>query len=160
MPRLPREIEITSLALVDWRPPDAIVDVACSKGTYIRVLAEDLGAAAGTCAHLAALRRTATGGFTVADAVTLDALEAMDEGDRLSRLAPVDVLVTGLARVDLDAAAAARFRHGVAVPVEGAHDGRCVVYAGGVLLGLAELRAGVAHPARLVAAPPEAPVSS
>jgi len=160
VPRLPREIEITALALVDWRPPDAIVDVACSKGTYIRVLAEDLGVAAGTCAHLAALRRTATGGFTVADAVPLDALEAMDENARRARLLPFDVLVAGLARVDLPDDAAARFRNGVAVAVAAGREGRCVVYSGGILLGLADLRDGVAHPARLVAAPPPEPVSS
>jgi tRNA pseudouridine55 synthase len=160
VPRVPREIEVTALDLVDWRPPDAVVDVACSKGTYVRVLAEDLGAAAGTCAHLAALRRTAAGGFTVAAAVSLEALEAMDEDGRRARLLPVDVLVAGLARVDLPGDTAARFRHGVAVPVADGREGRCVVYGEGVLLGLADVRAGIAHPARLVAAPPAEPVSS
>ena len=64
------------------------------------------------------------------------------------------------ARVDLPEDAAARFRNGVAVPVAGGREGRCVVYSGGILLGLADLRDGVAHPARLVAAPPPEPVSS
>jgi tRNA pseudouridine55 synthase len=160
VPRPPREIDITSLVLVGWSPPDAVVDVACSKGTYIRVLAEDLGAAAGTCAHLAALRRTATGGFGVGDAVTLDGLEAMDASARTALLLPVDVLVAGLPRLDLAEDAAARFRHGAAVPAAGLPAGRSVVYGGGALIGLADVRDGVAHPARLVAAPAAEPVSS
>ena len=160
VPRLPREIEIASLALVVWRPPDVVIDVVCSKGTYIRVLAEDLGIAAGTCAHLAALRRTATGAFSIADAVPLDRLEAMDEAERRTHLRPVDVLVTGMPRIDLADDAAARFLHGVPVPVGPDREaGRCVVYAGGVLLGLADLRGGVAHPARLLATPRVEPVS-
>jgi tRNA pseudouridine55 synthase len=160
VPRPPREIDITSLVLVGWSPPDAIVDVACGKGTYIRVLAEDLGAAAGTCAHLAALRRTATGGFGIGDAVTLDRLEAMDASARTALLLPVDVLVAGLPRLDLADDAAARFRHGAAVPAAGLSAGRSVVYGGGALIGLADIRDGVAHPARLVAAPAAEPVSS
>ena len=159
IPRPAREIAIDALALVGWRPPDAVIDVACSKGTYVRVLAEDIGTAAGTCAHLAALRRTATGGFPLAEAVTLDALEAMSDDDRLALLRPVDVLVSGMPRVDLDAAGAARFRHGAAVAAADATPGRCVVYAPDGLLGLAEVRDGVVHPARLVAAPDTEAVS-
>jgi tRNA pseudouridine55 synthase len=160
VPRPPREIDIASLVLVGWSPPDAVVDVACGKGTYVRVLAEDLGAAAGTCAHLAALRRTATGGFGIGDAVTLDRLEAMDASARTALLLPVDVLVAGLPRLDLADDAAARFRHGAAVPAAGLPAGRSVVYGGGALIGLADIRDGVAHPARLVAAPAAEPVSS
>jgi len=106
VPRAPREVEIRDLALVDWRVPDAIVDVACSKGTYVRVLAEDLGVALGTCAHLAALVRTGTGGFDLADAVGLDAIEAMAPDDRPALLRPVDGLLAALPRLDLAADAA------------------------------------------------------
>ena len=160
IPRPPRPIELHSLALREWRPPDAVVDVRCSKGTYVRVLAEDLGAAAGTCAHLAALRRTATGGFVIDDAVTLDALEAMAPDARLARLRPVDVLVADMQRVDLAPDDVERFRHGVAVASTGPASGRCVVYGAGALLGLADVDAGIAHPARLVAESPSEPVSS
>jgi len=61
VPRPPREIDISHLALLAWNAPDAVLDVACSKGTYIRVLAEDIGRTLGCGAHLAGLRRTATG---------------------------------------------------------------------------------------------------
>jgi tRNA pseudouridine55 synthase len=160
VPRPPRTIEITSLALVDWRPPDAVIDVACSKGTYVRVLAEDVAAAAGTCGHLAGLRRTATGGFSVGDAVTLEALEAMPEAMRVDRLLPVEILVAGMPRVDLDGADAIRFSHGGAVAAGAGSEGRRVVFAEGRLLGLADARDGRLHPARLVSPPAEAAVSS
>ena len=160
IPRPARAIEIHALALLDWRPPDAVVDVRCSKGTYVRVLAEELGEAAGTCAHLAALRRTATGGFGIGDAVTLEALEAMDADARLACLRPVDVLVAGMPQVELAPGDVERFRHGVAVPVAGSASGRCVVFGTGELLGLADVDAGVARPARLLAEPMKAPVSS
>ena len=160
IPRPARAIEIHALALLDWRPPDAVVDVRCSKGTYVRVLAEELGEAAGTCAHLAALRRTATGGFGIDDAVTLEALEAMDADARQACLRPVDVLVAGMPRVELASDDVERFRHGVAVPVAGSASGRCVVFGTGELLGLADVDAGVARPARLLAEPGKVPVSS
>ena len=110
--------------------------------------------AAGSSAHLAALRRTATGGFRLADAVTLERLEALGPGERAALLLPVDALVRDLPRVDLPDHDAARFRHGGAAPAPGAADGRAAVYANGGLLGLAEVAGGVARPARLVAAPP------
>lgn len=94
--REPREIVIHALRLVDWSAPDAIVDVSCSKGTYVRVLAEDLGLALESCAYLAALRRTATGGFGIADASTLEELEALDMQQRVARLLPVDAALSCL----------------------------------------------------------------
>jgi len=161
IPRPPREIEIHALRILDWRPPDLVLEVACSKGTYVRVLAEDLGAAAGSCAHLAALRRTGTGGFRLADAITLERLEAMAPGEREACLLPADTLVRGMPRVDLPEREAARFRHGVAVPAPGAASGRSAVFANGVLLGLAEIEGGTARPARLVVPPvPGGEVSS
>ena len=68
IPREPRAIHLHALALRSLEGPLAVIDVECSKGTYVRVLAEEIGAALGTCAHLAALRRTGTGGFDVDDA--------------------------------------------------------------------------------------------
>lgn len=99
--RPPREIVIHSLALIDWSPSDAIVDIHCSKGTYIRALAEDLGAALGSCAHLAALRRIQSGAFRVDEALTLDALEALDPALRTARLLPVDAAVAALPALTL-----------------------------------------------------------
>src|SRR3954464_15738267 len=101
VPRTPRPIVVHALDLVEWRTPDAIVDIACSKGTYVRVLAEDVGEALGCGAHLAALRRTATGGFGLDDAVSLQALEAMDEPARDGRLLPAACLVADMPRIAL-----------------------------------------------------------
>lgn len=115
VPRTPRPIVIHALDLVALDAGLAVVDVACSKGTYVRVLAEDLGIALGTFAHLAGLRRTGTGGFDLRDAVTLTALEADDEESRLRCLLAPDVLIAELPRLDLDAAQARAVRHGRAI---------------------------------------------
>ncbi len=117
IPRAAREVVVESLALVDWSPPDAVIDVRCGKGTYVRVLAEDLGDALGSCAHLAALRRTASGPFSLDRAVTLEALEALTLPARDALLLPVDAPVADLPRCDVDAAAAAALLQGRAVPV-------------------------------------------
>jgi tRNA pseudouridine55 synthase len=102
VPRVPRPIEIASIELIDWSPPSAVLRVACGKGTYIRVLAEDIATALRSCAHLSALRRTASGPFSLADAVTLDALQAMDEPARDRLLLPPDAPLSGVARLDVD----------------------------------------------------------
>ncbi len=108
-----------AIELVDWSPPSAVVRIACSKGTYIRVLAEDIAGALGSCAHLSALRRTVSGPFSVAEAATLEALQAMDEPARDSLLLPPDAPLSGVARLDVDATTAQALvagRIGVAPP--------------------------------------------
>jgi tRNA pseudouridine55 synthase len=151
IPRVARSVEIHALTLVAWGAPDAVVDVACSKGTYVRVLAEDLGRALHTGAHLAALRRTMTGGFAIENALTLDAFESLPLAERRSRLLPVDAPLADLARLDLDAAAARDLLQGRAVPWPAA-DGRCRAYdPGGRLLGLVDCVAGTLRAVRLVA---------
>ncbi len=72
----PRLVRIDTLTLIDWQPPDLLLDVECGKGTYIRSLAHDLGERLGPGAHLAALTRTRSGPFTLAQSVTLERLEA------------------------------------------------------------------------------------
>jgi tRNA pseudouridine55 synthase len=119
IPRPPRAVEIEVLQLVDWSPPDAVIDVRCSKGTYVRVLAEDLGEALGSCAHLASLRRTASGPFTLDRAVTLDALESLAPADRDALLLPVDAPLADLPAYTVDAAGAAALLQGRPVPVPG-----------------------------------------
>jgi tRNA pseudouridine55 synthase len=89
------------------------IDVRCSKGTYIRTLAEDIGAALGCGAHLAALRRTASGALTLAGAVTLDALAAMTEAERDAALRPADALLADWPLVRLGEDDAGRFLAGV-----------------------------------------------
>ena len=102
VPRVARSVDIAGIELVDWSAPRAVVRVACGKGTYIRVLAEDIAASLGTCAHLVALRRTMTGPFSLDGAVTLEGLEAMDPGDRDTRLLPSDAPLSLIARLDVD----------------------------------------------------------
>ncbi len=103
--RAPRRVEIRELEKIRFRAPLLELRVRCSKGTYIRTLAEDIAAALGTMGHLAALRRTASGDFQVKDAVTLSALEELDEKQRRDRLLALSGLLEGLPRAQLDPAA-------------------------------------------------------
>ena len=87
----PRTVTFHELALVAWdgadpEHPTAVIDVACSAGTYVRALARDLGDAVGSAAYLGALRRTASGPFTLADAHPLDEVRAAAAGERLADL--------------------------------------------------------------------------
>lgn len=150
IPRTAREVTVHAIELRDWTPPDALVDLVCSKGTYVRVLAEDLGARLGCGAHLAALRRTATGGFALGDAASFDALEAMTPAQRDAFLLPPATLLDGLRRMQLDGIAATRFRHGAAVDAAGWPAGCCAVFEGEQLLGVANIEAGLARPRRVV----------
>lgn len=77
--RAPREIKIYRIDLLSLEGSRAEIDVACSKGTYIRTLAQDIGRALGCYAHLAALRRTHVGPFSLDRAITLEALQAMTD---------------------------------------------------------------------------------
>ncbi len=152
VPRPPRPITVTAMRLVSWNPPDAVIDIECSKGTYVRVLAEDLGRVLGSGAHLAALRRTATGGFALADAVTLADFEALDAAGRDGVLLPVAALVTGLARLSVDGVAGAAFRQGRAVDGAALSEGPCAVFCGTELLGIADIVGGRAQPRRVIPA--------
>lgn len=161
--REPRRVTIYSIDVLAFEPPRALLRVHCSKGTYIRTLAADLGERLGCGAHLDALRRERVGMLDVADAITLDALEALSPEARRSRLWPADGLLAELPRIDLDEPRAARFLHGQKlrvqpVPPGGGEDeepARVRVYGGGRLLGVAHLRAGTLVPLRLVAAAAE-----
>jgi tRNA pseudouridine55 synthase len=94
----PRTVEIRRLDLVDWSPPDLILDVVCSKGTYIRSLARDLGDALGTGGTLWGLTRTRSGPFSLEEAVSLEELEA--EGTAAwTRVLPAMRMVQGLGQV-------------------------------------------------------------
>ncbi|MGE0311070.1 MAG: tRNA pseudouridine(55) synthase TruB [Lautropia sp.] len=116
----PRRVTIHSLEIDAWHSPDLVVRIRCSKGTYVRALARDLGVALGCGAHLAELRRTRVGRFDLDAAIGLDALGALDPAARDARLVTPASLVDGWPRVDLDPASAARFVHGQAVPIPAA----------------------------------------
>ncbi|HEY1329586.1 MAG TPA: tRNA pseudouridine(55) synthase TruB [Casimicrobiaceae bacterium] len=151
VPRVPRAVEVMRLTLLDWRPPDAIVDVECGKGTYVRVLAADLGERLGCGAHLAALRRTATGGFDVEDAIGLDRLEALDLSARRLHVRPVNVLIAHLPRLDLATDEADAFVHGRDVAAPADASGVHAVFAEHGLIGVADARDGRAQPRRVLA---------
>ncbi|WP_371325134.1 tRNA pseudouridine(55) synthase TruB [Dechloromonas sp. ZY10] len=136
--RQPRAVTIHALELLELAGDLARIRVSCSKGTYIRVLAADLGRALGCGAHLTALRRTRVGDLELTGAVTLAELEAQAEEARPSRLAPVDALLSSLPRVELDSAAAERFSHGNPVALAAGLAGKIRVYAAGRLLGVGE----------------------
>lgn len=148
--RAPRRVTIHELELIAAGEATAMLRVRCSKGTYVRTLAEDIGAALGCGAHLTALRRTVVGDLTLAGAVTLEQIAAQEEGARAALLQPVDSLLQSLPAVELDASSAARFRHGN--PVPGSGEGLHRVYADGLLCGVARADgAGLLHPKRLLA---------
>lgn len=155
--REPRSVTIYELSLVTWSENTLVLDVTCSKGTYIRVLAEQIGAILGCGAHLGGLCRTAVGPLTLTQAVTLDVLEAMEKDARALALRPMDSLLTSLPRIDLDELATARFRHGQRIPVAAsAPAGRVSVYGptgcSTSLLGTAQIGGErVLTPLRLVA---------
>ncbi len=148
--RAPRRIVVHALDCITWDDPVAEVAVTCSKGTYVRVLAEDIGRALGAGAHLTALRRVATGAFGIEGAHTLVALEAMDDAARAACLLPTATLVADLPRLVVDAARARGFLQGQAVAAGGTSSGEHAVYAGTRLLGLAQVAAGVAQPTRVL----------
>ena len=115
--RAPRDIQIyqlnVALALDGQARPAIKIIVQCSKGTYIRTLGEDIGAALGCGAHLTFLRRIDTGGIGVDRCITLAQLEAMDEDARLACLEPPEALLAGHVRVTLDSDDAGRFLSGL-----------------------------------------------
>ncbi|HZX33366.1 MAG TPA: tRNA pseudouridine(55) synthase TruB [Rhodocyclaceae bacterium] len=148
--REPRPVTIHAIELLDFAGDSLSLRVKCSKGTYIRVLAADLGEALGCGAHLTALRRTGVGDLSLEGSVTLAALESMAEEDRPACLRPVDALLQTLPEAHLDVAVVQRFQHGNPVPWAGGA-GKYRVYADGRLIGVGELGLdGQLKPKRLV----------
>lgn len=171
--RAPRQVVISALKLAlahDQSAQPAIkIEVSCSKGTYIRTLGEDIGAALGCGGHLTRLRRVATGPFTQAQCITLEALDALPEAERLAALKPPEALLPDHTAVTLGSDDAGRFLSGMrrrgAWP-----DAEHVAVFGErprALLGTAHVKAGELIPGRLLspleiqqilqaAAPPQA----
>ncbi len=111
--RAARSVLIHHIHVIEWQQHRLLLDVHCSKGTYIRTLAQDIGEALGCGAHLAALRRTGSGLLSVDDAVTLEGLAALDEAARDALLRPADALLAGWPRVQLPGDEAGRFLTGL-----------------------------------------------
>lgn len=148
--RAPRAVTIHELKLVDFHDSTAVLAVSCSKGTYVRTLAEDVGRALGCGAHLTALRRTRVGKLGLGEAYTLEQLAAFPDAPPGECLKGLDYLLEGLPRADLTEAAVLRFSHGNGVECPGP-EGRLRVYdPAGRLLGIGECREGVLQPKRLL----------
>ena len=115
----PRRINVYSLELLEWAPPEAVVDVYCSSGTYVRSLAHDLGEKLGCGAHLIGLRRTKSGRFTLRDAVPLRRLrEAFEDGNWYQYLIPAAEALTDWPAIELNQDEVEALRHGHRIPAE------------------------------------------
>lgn len=151
--RAARPVTIYSLTLDHFAGDELSVTVACSKGTYIRVLAEDLGRVLGCGAFMQALRRTRIGGFDIGQTVTLEQLDGLDLDARDARLLPPDCLLDGMPKITLDRESAHYFRQGQAIWMpKQVHDGVVVLYDEGQrLVGIGEIADdGKIAPKRLV----------
>ena len=154
--RTPREVVIHDLELLDMQlqgeAPQLRLRVACSKGTYIRTLGEDIGLALGCGGHLVALRRVQTGPFSVDRCLSLSELEALGEDERLAALQPIDSLLGEHTRVTLEPEDAGRFLSGLRRRGAWADMAQVRVYGREpqALLGTAHCKAGELIPNRLL----------
>ena len=149
--RAPRRVVIRRLDLESFEGETASLYVECSKGTYIRTLAEDIGAMLGCGAHLAALERLAVGSFTLKQALKLEDLEGLAPEHRRDRLLPLQALLQSWPRLRLPVELTAKFRQGQAVPAD-AVDGNVAVFGEDeVFLGIGEVSSGTLRPRRLLA---------
>ena len=110
--RAARPLTIYELSLTPLSDQQLQLTVTCSKGTYVRVLAEDIAKALGTLGHLTALRRIRTGDFEIANAITLADFAALDIAARFDKLLAVDACVHSLPSLVLDASQSKRIRQG------------------------------------------------
>lgn len=145
-----RRVVLHELELLGWQPPAATVRVVCSKGTYVRAIARDLGARLGVPAHLGALRRTASGGYRLEEAQPLDAL--LDEGRAEAALLRGPEAIRGLPLVPVDEVGAARLEQGQALRLETEDalpsEGVAVAHLGRALVAIVRLQGGQAQPRR------------
>jgi tRNA pseudouridine55 synthase len=130
--RKPRKVDIKQILVLDWALPDVVLRIHCSKGTYVRALAHDLGERLGCGAHLADLLRTASGRFTLTDAVSLQELEeAFSQGRGSDLIQPIDTAVDAFPAVAVDPETARRITFGQRVRLlEPLEAELCRAYAG------------------------------
>lgn len=148
--RKPRRVIIHALELLDHDPERLTLRVVCSKGTYIRSLAMDIGEALGCGAHLTALRRERSGPFRLDDAVTLETLEALGQEGARALLQPPDSALSDLPALSVDAVAAQALRHGQGVATGATETDPVRIYTGATFVGLGRVEAdGWLRPRRL-----------
>lgn len=149
--REPRSIIINDIQIIDFFEKYLKLRVSCSKGTYIRVLAEGIGAALGCGAHLVALTREAAGGLDLANTVSMSDLEGMTLPQRLERLLPMDTFALSLSRLDLSTEEQRRLVTGQRVETIAAVAALYRLYGpSGAFFGIGEVAAGVLLARRLL----------
>jgi tRNA pseudouridine55 synthase len=133
----PRMINVYNLELLEWTPPEAVIDVYCSSGTYVRSLAHDLGDKLGCGAHLVGLRRTKSGRFTLREAIPLRKLrDAFENNTWYQYLIPAAESLSDWVSVILTHEQVEAIRHGHRIPADA---------------GSNELAAGISEQGELVA---------
>ena len=150
--RAARAIVIHDMQLLSWNAPDLAFDVRCTKGAYIRVLAEDLAAQLDTVGHLVGLRRIGVVPFSAEPQWTFEALDAMSPAERQATLLPVDAALTDWRRFELPAGGLNAFRQGQTLSIPEELPGNVRIYAAGMgFVGLAAIEpAGRLVPLRLI----------
>lgn len=147
-----RSVVIHELVLERFGGDELEISVRCSKGTYVRTLAEDIGQALGCGAHLTGLRRTAIARFSLDNAYTLPQLEAMTSAERDACLLPLDCMLLDMPRLDVDSVQVGRLAQGQRLGLDLAlPDGKLRLYAEGEFIGLGELSGRRLAPSRLIA---------
>jgi len=151
--RKSRQVTIYDITLNKIEESIVILEVSCSKGTYIRTLAEDIGHALGCGAYLKGLERTQTGNFQLSDALTIEAIEAMSMASREETLLPVDALLEGLSSIKLTLTETEAIKKGQAIDFNGKNDNELRLYgASGQFLGVGQPDLqGRLFPKRLIA---------
>jgi tRNA pseudouridine55 synthase len=135
-----RSVDIFEISLLTVSRDTLTLEVHCSKGTYIRTLAEDIGQTLGCGATVQALRRLQTGEFCLTQAQTLEGLAQMDESQRYAQLIPVDEPLKTLPGIDLDQQQAANIRQGQVLQIHQNLTGTVRMYHDSQFLGLGEMR--------------------
>jgi tRNA pseudouridine55 synthase len=153
--RAARSIVIHEMQLIAWSSPDVTFDVRCTKGAYMRVLAEDLALRLSTIGHLVGLRRLGVAPFAHSPQWTFEALEALAPEARTRLLLPVDAALGDWRRLDVPAEGIEAVRQGRSVVVGGECAGNVRIYAAGLgFVGLGAVEAsGRLKPLRLISAP-------
>ena len=151
--RKSRQVTIYDITLNKIEESIVILEVSCSKGTYIRTLAEDIGHALGCGAYLKGLERTQTDNFQLSDALTIEAIEAMSMASREETLLPVDALLEGLSSIKLTLTETEAIKKGQAIDFNGKNDNELRLYgASGQFLGVGQPDLqGRLFPKRLIA---------
>ena len=146
-----RPVRISQIELLSFKEQSLSLDVTCSKGTYIRVLGEDIAKAMGTVGHLTKLHRIQTGHFQLDEHMTIEYLESLDEVAREQLLLPSYAAVEGLPKLELPLERVKYFNNGQESSVDFPESDGVLVFSNGQCLGLAKVNAvGRLKPKRLL----------